>query len=84
MHSSRDAADKLTRLFDIRTIERNIKKGLTTRKDYEKHLKALADAAAKVAPVDDDGLDNVDDIDHREDEPIAPAPVVISPDSLDE
>ena len=26
-----------------RTVERNIKKGLITRKDYEKHLKALED-----------------------------------------
>ena len=30
-----------------RTVERNIKKGLITRKDYEKHLKTLEDVADK-------------------------------------
>lgn len=50
MSSTRDADAKAQRLFDVRTIERNIKKGLVTRKDYEKHLKALADSAEKVAP----------------------------------
>ena len=50
MSSTREAADKAHRLFDVRTIERSIKKGLITRKDYEKHLKALADATEKVAP----------------------------------
>jgi hypothetical protein len=44
---SRDAEAKNLRLYDRRTIERNIKKGLITRKDYEKFLKALDDAAAK-------------------------------------
>jgi hypothetical protein len=35
------------RLFDLRTVERNIKRGLITRKDYEKHLKAIHDAKEK-------------------------------------
>ena len=35
-------------LFDRRIVERNIKRGLITRKDYEKFLKAIPDAAAKV------------------------------------
>lgn len=67
---SRDAdakADpKTVRFYDKRTVERNIKKGLVSRKDYEKHLKALDDVADKGvygAPVDD-----VDDIDTRIDE----------------
>ncbi len=47
---SRDEEAKTARLFDKRTIERNIKKGLTNRKDYDKFLKALPDAADKVAP----------------------------------
>jgi len=38
---------KLSRLFDKRTVERNIKKGLVTRKDYEKYLKTLDDVADK-------------------------------------
>ena len=49
MSSTRDADAKTTRLFDVRTVDRNIKKGLTTRKDYEKHLKALSDVADKTA-----------------------------------
>ena len=53
---------KPQRAFDVRTIERNIKKGNITRKDYEKYLKALPDAADKVAPPEEDDLeDDVDD-----------------------
>jgi hypothetical protein len=48
---ARDAETKLDpkidRLYDRRTVERNIKKGLITRKDYEKHLKSLADVGDK-------------------------------------
>ena len=55
MSSTRDADVKNTRLFDVRTLERSIKKGLTTRKDYEKYLKSLPDAADKVAPVEEVG-----------------------------
>src|SRR5688572_7023695 len=47
---SRDEDDKSTRLFDTRIIERNIRKGLTTRKDYDKHLKTLPDVSDKIAP----------------------------------
>ena len=44
---SRDADPKVTRLFDKRTVDRNIKKGLIARKDYEKHIKSLEDVAGK-------------------------------------
>jgi hypothetical protein len=44
---ARDQDLRNARLFDRRTVERNIKKGLVTRKDYEKHLKALEDVAEK-------------------------------------
>jgi hypothetical protein len=48
---SRDAEAKpdlkTERLFDKRTVERNIKKTLIGRKDYEKHLKTLPDVASK-------------------------------------
>jgi hypothetical protein len=47
----RDAETKLdpktARLYDKRTVDRNIKKGLVTRKDFEKHVKALDDVADK-------------------------------------
>lgn len=54
MSSSREAEAKNARLFDVRTVERNIKKGLVTRKDYEKYLKSLGDATEKAAPMTDD------------------------------
>ena len=44
---ARDQDVKASRLLDRRTVERNIKKGLLTRKDYEKHLKSLDDVADK-------------------------------------
>ena len=53
MSSTRDAESKAQRVFDVRTIERSIKRGLITRKDYEKHLKALVDVTDKVAPTDE-------------------------------
>jgi hypothetical protein len=61
---SRDAEAKNLRLYDRRTIERNIKKGLITRKDYEKFLKALEDAKDKGVAgeeLDDDDDDDMDD-----------------------
>ena len=47
---SREEEAKNTRLFDVRAVERNIRKGLITRKDYEKHLKSLPDVTDKIAP----------------------------------
>ena len=44
---ARDQDVRTSRLFDRRTVERNIKKGLISRKDYEKHLKSLDDVADK-------------------------------------
>jgi hypothetical protein len=48
---SRDGENKLdtktARLFDKRTVERSIKKGLVARKDYEKHVKSLDDVSDK-------------------------------------
>jgi hypothetical protein len=32
-------------LFDVRCVERNIRKGLVKREDYKKYLKALREAA---------------------------------------
>jgi hypothetical protein len=49
---SREEEAKNPRLFDIRAVERNIRKGLITRKDYEKHLKSLPDVTDKIAPKD--------------------------------
>jgi hypothetical protein len=46
---SRDEEVKDPRLFDVRIVERNIKRGLITRKEYERLLKSLDDVAGKVA-----------------------------------
>jgi hypothetical protein len=51
--SSREDEVKNPRLFDRRVVERNIKKGLITRKDYEKHLKSLSDVATNIASPDE-------------------------------
>jgi hypothetical protein len=47
------------RFWDVRTIERRIRKGLVSRKDLEKHLKTIDDSKDRVAPPpeDDAGLD---------------------------
>jgi len=73
MSSTRDTDTKPQRQFDVRTVERNIKKGHVTRKDYEKHLKALPDVAEKVAPADEDPTDDLDDMDDMDDEADEPA-----------
>ena len=39
-------------LFDIRVIERNLRKGLLDRAAFEKHLSALADAAKNAEFID--------------------------------
>jgi hypothetical protein len=60
---ARDQDARNARLYDRRTVERNIKKGLLTRKDYDKHLKSLDDVAAKgvYGGSEDDVEDDVDD-----------------------
>ena len=70
---SREADAKNLRLYDRRTIERNIKKGLITRKDYEKFLKSLDDAKDKGTQGEEvpdlvDEIDEVDDLDEDTDE----------------
>ena len=46
------------RFWDIRTVERRIRKGLLTTKDFEKHLKSLEDAGDRVAPPPSDASDD--------------------------
>jgi hypothetical protein len=47
---TRDEEAKDPRLFDRRIVERYIRRGLITRKDYERYLKGLDDAAGKLMP----------------------------------
>ncbi|HET6147166.1 MAG TPA: hypothetical protein VFH68_06505 [Polyangia bacterium] len=67
---TRDAEAKNMRLYDRRTIERNIKKGLITRKDYEKFLKSLDDAKDKgvIGEEEPDLADEADEADEADDE----------------
>jgi hypothetical protein len=75
---SRDAEVKVdpkqARLFDKRTVERNIKKGLVTRKDYDKYLKALDDVADKGVYGSAEPRDDEDDDDTDTDEAATEAP----------
>jgi hypothetical protein len=64
---SRDEEVKNIRLFDRRVVERNIKKGLVSRKDYDKHLKSLADTAPNIASPEERVEDAPDDDDDRDD-----------------
>ena len=50
---SRDEEVKDVRLFDLRTVERNLTRGLITRKEYERFLKSLPDVTEKVAPAEE-------------------------------
>lgn len=50
MSRDEDEEQRQSRLYDRRVVERNIKKGLLTWKEYEAHLKTLPDAAEKAAP----------------------------------
>ena len=67
-------ADIHPSLVDKRIVERNIKKGLITRKDYEKHLSDLRDRADNAefiltgADDDDDDDDEGDDGDDAAEE----------------
>jgi hypothetical protein len=56
-HSGRTAE----RLFDVRTVERNLRKGTLSKKDFDKHLKTLPDVAEKAQSVDPDAVDDDDD-----------------------
>ena len=49
------------RFWDVRTLERRLRKGQISRKDIEKHLKSLPDVAEKKAPIDLDAADDDDD-----------------------
>jgi hypothetical protein len=52
------------RFWDVRTLERRLRKGQINKKDIEKHLKGLPDVEEKKATISAaDSLDDVDDDD---------------------
>lgn len=73
-----EEAAKDPSLFDRRIVERNIRRGVITRKDYNNFLKSLGDATDKVAPADHlpaDVEDDVeDDIEDDEADEVTPEP----------
>jgi len=71
--SSREDEVKNPRLFDRRVVERNIKKGLITRKDYEKYLKSLEDMAGNIASPDERVEEAPEPIEDDEPEETTPA-----------
>ncbi len=42
------------KFWDIRTLERRVRKGIVTKKEIEKHVKGLDDSAGRVAPREED------------------------------
>jgi hypothetical protein len=44
-----------SKLYDVRTLERRLRRGIINKKDYEKYLKGLPDASDKIAPPESDG-----------------------------
>lgn len=46
--------------WDVRTLERKLRKGLLSRKDYDKYLKSLPDRADNAAPVEAGDDENED------------------------
>ena len=38
------------RFWDIRTLERRVRKGLITKKDIDKHQKSVEDSKDRIAP----------------------------------
>ena len=55
------------RFWDIRTVERRIRRGLVGRKDYDKHLKSLPDVADQAAPIELTAEEMPDDEDDSSD-----------------
>src|SRR5262249_2221396 len=55
-------ANPSDRLYDIRVLERNVRKGLIARNDVEKYLRSLPDRADNTAPV---ATPEPDDDDHE-------------------
>jgi hypothetical protein len=77
---NRDEEAKNLRLYDRRVVERNIKKGVVNRKDYDKYLKSLGDTTTNIASPEErmeEAPDDMDDEDELldDDEPTSPEPV---------
>jgi hypothetical protein len=61
-------AEDKERLFDLRTVERNIEKGLITRKEYQEHLESLGDQADNAGTMEAQFEEGVLEDDEEEEE----------------
>jgi len=52
-------SEKSAKLFDLRIVERNIQKGLVSRKEYEEYLAGLDDSADKAEKIEAEFVENV-------------------------
>ena len=52
-------SSKPNQLFDVRIVERNIQKGLITRKEYDAYLQALEDNADRAVAIEADFVEGV-------------------------
>ena len=52
--------------YDVRVIDRNLRENLLSKKDYEKHLKSLADMTDEAVPVVIEGEEDADTVESEE------------------
>lgn len=55
--------DKPERKFDLRTLERNLRKGLITQEEYDAYLKNLPDSADNVDNIEAEFVEGILDKD---------------------
>jgi len=58
--------------FDKRNIERNIKEGIITQKDYEIYLSKLPDVSNKLANPEEESLDETAELGSKREEETPP------------
>ena len=47
------------RVYDLRTLQRNLERGLITQEQYQQHLDALEDKADNVEPVESNFVEGI-------------------------
>ncbi len=47
------------RVYDLRTLQRNLERGVITREQYQQHLDALEDKEENVAPVESSFVEGI-------------------------
>ncbi len=66
-HSHTHSPKPTDRTYDVRTVERNVRKGTLSKKDLDKHLKTLPDVADKGQAIRVELITADDDDDPSED-----------------